>query len=65
MLHPCILSERFTQTYWTYHLALPDGWMSFGEHVEPVTCLLFFKMVDDRDLMVKSVVLCNCPMPIA
>lgn len=57
MLHPCILSERFTQTYWTYHLALPDGWMNFGEHVEPVTCLLFFKMVDDRDSMVKSVVL--------
>jgi len=39
VLRPCILSERFTQTYWTYHLALPDGWMSHGDHLEHLTTI--------------------------
>lgn len=39
MLRPCILSECFTQTYWTYHLALPDGWMSHGDHLEHLTTI--------------------------
>jgi hypothetical protein len=57
VLRPCILSKCFTQTYWAITLALPDDWMSFGEYVEPVTCLLFLKMGDERDSMVKSMVL--------
>jgi len=39
VLRPCILFERFPQTYWTYHLALPDGWRSHGDHLEHLTTI--------------------------